>query len=248
MYEWSQFHPNTYSNQPTESIWPGAIGAFLGAFSAFIFGLITFYFQKRFERYWKHKNAVVEIEHLLQSHLNQNSSNQFLFNGAIDTLQRNHMTYTILTELRLPDDLSLRIGDIDILNRYFDYQDPIEKINHGAKTWQGMNEQLQQSITGNPNLPAPIVHKTMEYLENQARSLLKFMEAQDIDTRNLLAYIRIYLRKDRHIWSIWWLKRKNNHKPIISEDEVEQEIKMLQKEIDEISKKSRDDIAKIVGN
>ena len=88
----------------------------------------------------------------------------------------------------------------------------------------------------------------MEYLENQARSLLKFMEAQDIDTRNLLAYIRIYLRKDRHIWSIWWHKRKNNHKPIISEDEVEQEIKMLQKEIDEISKKSRDDIAKIVGN
>lgn len=231
--------------QTNNSIWPSAIGAFLGAFFAFVFGLIAFYLQKKFERYWKHKNAVVEIEHLLNNHLNQNAGNKYLLRGAISTLQRNHMTYTLLTSLRLPEDINLRIGDIDILNKYQDYEEPTIKVNHGMKAWQGLNEQLQKSIINNLNLPAPIVHKNMEQIQKQAEELLKFAIGLDEDTKYLLSYIRIYMRKDKHIWSIWLLRKIGKSKPIITKKEIERELRVLQAEIDKVSKKSRERIAKI---
>ncbi len=227
------------------SIWPGAVGAFLGAFSAFIFGLVTFYLQKKFERYWKHKNAVVEIEHILQDNLDQNSANQYLLKGAIETLQA-HMSYTLLTPLRLSEDINLRIGDLEVLNMYFDYKEPLVKVNHGMLTWQGVNTQLHQTIISNPNTPAPIVHKNMSILRSQAESLLKFMVGLDKDTQYLLGYIRLYMRKDKHIWSKWLYKKRNKEKPFISEKEIQQEVESLQSEIKEVSKKSRERIDKIM--
>jgi hypothetical protein len=229
-----------------DSIWSSALGAFFGAFAAFIFGLIAFYLQKKFERYWKHKNSVVEIEHLLQDHLDQSAANQFLLNGAIETLQRHHMTYTLLTQLRLSEDINLRVGDLELLNKYFDYKEPVVKVNHGMKTWEGMNTQLHQTIISNPTLPAPIVHQNMNHLKEQAQSLLKFMAALDKDTEYLLGYVRVYMRKDKHIWSLWLHKKRYSDAEFVSEDEIQSEIKILESEIREISEKSKERIQKIV--
>jgi hypothetical protein len=234
--------------QSKDSIWPGAVGAFLGAFFAFIFGLITFYLQKKLERYWKHKNAVVEIEHLLNDHLNDSAGNQYLLQGAIDTLKRHHMTYTLLNQFRMPEDMDLRLGDIDILNAFADYKEPVIKLNNGLTSWQGLNDRLQQNIIANPGMPAPIVHKNMEHIQKQAEALVKFLLGLDEDTKRFLAFIRIYMRKDKHIWSIWLLKKKNGDKPIISKGEIDTELKTLETEIAEISKVSRERIAKIMGN
>lgn len=229
-----------------DSVWPSAIGAFLGAFSAFVFGLITFYFQKKFERYWKHKNSVVEIEHMLQDHLDQNSANQYLLKGAIDTLQKNHMSYTLLTPLRLSDDIDLRIGDLDMLQKFYDYKEPIIKVNHGMQTWQGMNTQLHQTVTTNPSLPPPIIHANMKHLREQADTILKFMTEIDNDTSYFLGYVRVYIRKDKHIWSRWLFKIKNKEKQFISKKEIKKEVKVLQSEIEKISSESRKRIEKIM--
>lgn len=229
-----------------DSIWPGAIGAFLGAFFAFIFGLITFYLQKKFDRYWKHKNAIVEIEQLLNDHLNESAANQFLLEGAVETLKRNHMTYTLLTNLRLLPDIELRIGDLDILNKYSDYKEPVVKVNHGMKAWQGINERLHQNVISNPNLPAPIIHKNMEHIQKQAEDLIKFLKGVDANAKKFLTYIRIYMRKDKHFWSTWLLRKKN--KTIITPEEIRKESEILNKEITEISAESRKRIAKIMKN
>mgnify|MGYP001589307198 CR=1 FL=1 len=229
-----------------ESIWPSAVGAFLGAFSAFVFGLITFYFQKKMERFWKHKSAVVEIEHILQDNLDQNSANQFLLKGAIETLTRNHLTYTLLTQLRLSDDINLRIGDLEVLNKYFDYKNPVLKINHGMETWQGMNTQLQQAITANFNLPAPVVHKNLNHLRDQAQSLLKFMVSLDKDTEYLLAYVKVYMRKERHIWTRGVHKLINKNIQFVTKSEIDAEIKLLKSEIAKISQESKERIEEIM--
>lgn len=230
--------------QTRESILFSGAGAFFGALFAFLFGLVAFYFQKKFERYWKHKNAVVEIEHLLNDHLNTSAGNQYLLQGAIDTLQRNHMTYTLLTPFRLPEDISLRIGNLEVLNRYADYKEPNEKVSHGILAWQGLNEQLHQSVISNPNLPPPIVHKNMEHIQKQAESLMKFLKGLDEDMKIFLAYIRVYLRKDKHIWSVRILKIKNQ--PVVAEDEIASELKEFNKEVEENIRKSRERIAKIM--
>lgn len=234
--------------QSKDSILPSAAGAFLGAFFAFIFGLITFYLQKKFERYWKHKNAVVEIEHLLNDHLNDSAGNQYLLQGAVNTLKKYHMTYTLLNQFRMPNDMDLRIGDLDVLNAYSDYKEPVTKLDNGLASWQGLNERLQQNVIANPGMPVAIVHKNMEHIQKQAEALVKFLLGLDEDTKRFLAFIRIYMRKDRHIWSIWLLKKKNGNKPIISKEEIDKEIETLDTEITEISKESRERIAKIMGS
>jgi hypothetical protein len=185
-----------------ESIWPSALGAFFGALFAFAFGLIAFYCQKIFERYWKHRNAIIEIEHLLNDHLNNNAGNQYLVKGAINTLVRNNMPYTLLNQFRLPDDIHLRIGDLVVLNKYAEYKDPVEKVNHGMTAWQGLNERLHQNVISNPGISGNIVHTSMNHLQKSAEELYKFLILLDTDTTHFLAYIRIYLKKDKYIWSI----------------------------------------------
>lgn len=234
--------------QTNDSIWPSAVGAFLGAFFAFLFGLITFYLQKKFERYWKHKNALVELENLLNDHLNIISGNQYLLKGAFETLKKHHMTYNLLTNLRLPEDIELRIGNLEALNKYADYKEPTVKVNHGMSTWQGMNEKLQQSVITNPGIPVIAVNKNMDHIQDQAAALIKFLEGLSQDTKSFLAFIRVFMRKDRNIWSIWLLRIQAKDKPVVSDDEIKEELKILEKETKVASKQSIERITKIMGN
>jgi hypothetical protein len=230
-----------------ESIWPSALGAFLGALFAFAFGLIAFYYQKIFERYWKHRNAIIEIEHLLNDHLNNNTGNQYLVKGAINTLVKNNMPYTLLNQFRLPDDIHLRIGDLVVLNKYAEYKDPVEKVNHGMTAWQGLNERLHQNVISNPGISGNIVHTSMNHLQKSAEELYKFLILLDTDTTHFLAYIRIYLKKNKYIWSIG-MKKHFKSTQFISDDEIQKEFVSLKDEIKENSKKSRERIAQVVNN
>lgn len=232
--------------QNKEPVWPSAVGAFFGAFFAFAFGLVTFYLQKKLKRYWEHKRAVVELEHLVNDHLDNSSVNQYLLEGAIKTLQKHHMAYTLLNQFRLPKGINIRVSNLDVANAYLGYKDSALKLNHGMNTWQGLNEKLQQNVIANPELPPPIIHENMRHIQKQAESLLKFLTGLDEDAKRFLAFIRIYLRKDKHIWSIWFLKKKNKNKPIITEKEAEEELRVLDNEIKEISENSRRRIAEIM--
>ena len=232
--------------QNNTSVWPSAIGAFLGAFFAFIFGLVAFYVQRKIERYWKHRNSIVEIEQLLNDHLNNSSANQFLLKGAIETLNKHHMAYTLLNQFRIPDDIELKIGNLELLNKYSEYKEPVIKLNHGMTTWQGLNEQLQKNIIANPDIPPPIVHKNMWHISKQGKELNKFLLGLDKDTKRFLAFIRIFMRIDKYIWSIPILKIKHKNITIISKSEVDQELKTLNKEINNITKESKRRISKIM--
>lgn len=228
-----------------DSIWPSAIGAFFGAFFAFIFGLITFYVQKRLERYWKHKNAVVEIEQLLNDHLNTISGNRFLLEGAAKTLKGHNMTFTLLTQFRLPEDMNLRLGNLELLNRYADYKEPVEKLNHGMNSWQGLNDRFQQNVIANPGMPVSMVHKNMEHIQGQGETLIKFLNGLDQDTQDLLSYVRIYMRKDKHFWSLWFHKEDEERNPLITKKEVKEELNTLKEQVKKISEESKKRIDKI---
>jgi len=246
------YYHHLFNTAPTivvktqDSFLPSAIGAFLGAFFAFIFGLITFFVTKKLERYWLHKKSAVEIEHILQQHLDQNASNKYLLQGAIKTLQKKHMTYTLLDLLRLPEGIDMRIGDLELLNKYQDYEEPAIKVNHSMTAWQGLNERLSQVVINNPDLPTGVINQNMTHLEEQAGDLIKFIDGLDEETQIFLAYITVYLRKDKHYWSKWWLRKKTNRTELVTDDEVKIELKKLQKSIEEISRKSRERIAKIM--
>ena len=230
----------------TESIWPSALGAFLGAFFAFVFGLIAFYLQKKFERYWKYRNAIIKLEYLLNDHLNINAGNQYLLKGAIETLKRNKMTYTLLSQFKLAEDINLRIGDPEVLQEYVDYKGRAEKINHGMNTWQSLNEKLHQTIITNPGIAPVIVNANIDQIQQQAESLCNFLISLDNKTKHFLAYIRIYLKKDKYFWSIWLEKKRRRNNKIIYDNDIEKELLELKNEIDDITRKSREEIMQII--
>ena len=68
----------------------------------------------------------------------------------------------------------------------------------------------------------------------------------DIKTKYFLAYIRIYIKRDKYIWSIWLQKKIQRNDKIISDDDIQKELLEITNEIDEISRKSREEIAQII--
>lgn len=225
-----------------------ASGAFFGAFAAFIFGLMAYFIQKKFERYFKHKYATVELEHLLQEHLDRSSGNQYLLEEAKSTIQTDVFPFTLLNTFELPKDISLRLGELALINRYFDYHGTVVRINHSLLTWQKLNEKIQEaSIAG--ALSENAKKKNLTHLYDQGEILIKFLKSLDDETEWLVAYTRVFMRKDKFIWSINWQKWNNNLKvgeDLVSEKLVQAEIKEMQKEIKEIQKISKEKIAKIM--
>jgi hypothetical protein len=74
----------------------------------------------------------------------------------------------------------------------------------------------------------------------------KFLTALNRDTERFLAYIRIYLKKDRHIWSLYLQKKLREGKRVINDDDIRNELAGLKDEIAEISRKSPEEIAQII--
>lgn len=224
------------------SFFADAAGAFFGAFFAFMFGLVAYYVQKKLDRYHKHKNSVVELEHLLQEHFDISSGNQYLLKGAIETINKGAFNFTILTPFRLPEDITLRFGNLELLNKYMPYSTSVTKLNHGMMTWGKMVDQLHQAAIAGALSPQA-KKANQDHLKAQAMDLIRFLLGLDQETKELVAYVRVFLRKEKYIWSIPLLERSG--KQIVSKGEVEAEREKLEEEMEEIGEESRKQIDEI---
>lgn len=224
-----------------DSNWDAGLGVFIGAFLAFIFGLATFIIQKKWERYSEHKNALVVLENLLNEHLNTSGSNKYLLEGAITTLNKDALSYTLLSQFELLDKKGTDLGDLIVLNEYFTYKDTIIKLNHSMATWEGINEIYRQNVITNSDFRKQNREANSSHLIDNANVIIKFLDSQFEDTVILLALIRVFMRKER-IWL--WLLRKNNQQ-LVTEKEIGIEILILKKEIEDEKNKSKSKIAKI---
>lgn len=241
-----RFHPyiECLTNQDKNNFLADASGAFFGALFAFGFGLIAYFIQKKFDRYHKHKNAVVELEYLLQEHLDLNAGNRYLLQGAIKTIDKGAFNFTILTPFRLPENLSLKLGNLELINRYAGYCVSASKLNHSMATWEKMTDQLHQAAIAGA-LTEDAKKANQAHLRAQAMDLIRFLFGLEKETKELVSYVRIFLRLDKNIWSIPLLEKKLGTKEIITHKEVKAEEKKMEKEIEEIGKESRDRIDQI---
>jgi len=247
-YRGHRFYSQIAETKPDNTFLADASGAFFGAFFAFIFGLVAYFIQKKFDRYHKHTYATVELEYLLQEHLDRSSANQYLLDGAIATISKDAFAFTLLSEFRLPEDISLRLGELALINRYADYQPSPVTMKHAMMTWQKMNEKLHEAaISGALTEVAKKLNQN--HLVAQAKDVIKFLKGLDEDTKYLVSYVRVFMRKDKHIWSIPLIKRRGSLKQgddIVSYKEVKAELKVMEKEIADVQKNSRAKIEKIV--
>lgn len=207
-----------------------ASGAFFGAFFAFMFGLITYYWTKWVERQKKDYDTMVKLEGVLNEHLNTFSRNEYLIHGSIDTLNKGAMTYNILRKYRLVEDVELSFLDLDLINKYFEYRDSTNSLNNDFEVANKATDILREAL-----LSGKVDHTAINFNSRIAvanlTALNKMASVTDDETKKLLCLIRIKIREDMPgligIRRLFW-------KPYIpTAQEFEKEMSKLEKEIAE---------------
>lgn len=212
-----------------------ASGAFFGAFFAFMFGLVTYYWTRWVERQNKDYNGMVNLEGVLNEHLNIFSGNDHLIRGSINTLKAGAMTYNILRKYRIVEDLELSFLDLDLINKYFDYRHSINALNNDFEVANKACDILREvSLDG--KVPDEAVKHNAQILIGQLTTLNNMASVTDEETKSLLCLVRIKIREDKPgflgIRRLFW----KPYKP--TKRELNEEMKKLKKEIAETKEAS----------
>lgn len=218
-------------------------GAFIGAFFAFVFGLIAIKINQVRERFFKHQKAVVELEYLLNDHLNSIATNQYLIANTIPILKSKYYTYNKLQLFRLPLDLELKLGDLYIINKFFDYKESIVRVNSDfQKTNRAFNNLSSFALTQG----TPPADRNFTHLVEQLELIDRFLESLLSDTKVLLAVVRIYFKKLESFKDKGINIYKINGYKKITKKELERELNLMKEEIEQTMKKSKSKVEKII--
>lgn len=219
-------------------------GAFFGAFFAFLFGGLAFFIKTRRDRFILHKNALVEIEYLLNEHLNDIAKNSYLIEHDLEIIKKEHLTYDRLYELRLPAGIELKLGDLEIINRYSSYRESILRIN---ADFNKINKALDLISNYAVTHDKKVHSDNFKHLAEQMETVNKFLKLLTNETKELLAYTRIYMQRVDSLKE----KRLNIYKlngyREITEEELKEEQEKLNKEIEQTMKESKERIKQAIG-
>ena len=172
-----------------------AVGAFLGSFSAFIFGIIAYGYTKRREKWKTHHDAVVKAEYLMNRHLNQIYRNIFLLKGALETYAKGAFSENVLSPIENPEFLH-DFHNIEIINTYADYQSFVEKVNHDLEGWNRSNDRMfTAALSG--KVPPPDIAVNIKHLAENTEEIIHHMEDLMEETYTMGAYIREFLKVDK---------------------------------------------------
>ena len=108
---------------------PEFLGAFSGAFFAFLFGLASYTIIKRYERFVQHHNALVVLERLLNEHVDIIGLNKKTALNTQKILEKQQLTHNRLLELPSRNELNTDLGSISLVNSYFSYERWLHRIN-----------------------------------------------------------------------------------------------------------------------
>lgn len=171
-----------------------AVGSFLGAFFAFIFGIIAYDYTKRREKWKLHHDAVVKAEYLVNRHLNQISGNILLLKGAVETYSKGAFSENILAPIENPDFLH-DFHNIEIINTYADYQSLLEMVNHDLSGWNRSNDRMFTAALSGVVPPSDIA-VNRNNLSKRTKEIISHLEDLMQETYTTGAYIREFLKFD----------------------------------------------------
>jgi len=192
-----------------------------------------------------HKNAVVELEYLINEHFNVMAKDNYLIEHDIAVLRDEHFTYDRLYELRLIVGLELKIGDLDVINRYFTYKESVATVNGDLnRTNLALDNINNAAIARGPDF---IHKKNFVLIANNMEILNKFLKSLTDEAKDLLAFIRVYSRRINSYKEKGLNIYKLDGYRDISEEEIKEELRILNKEVDETMKESEKNIRKTLG-
>jgi len=213
---------------------PEFVGAFSGAFFAFLFGIISYRIIKRFERFIQHRNALITLDRLLNEHIDLIGLNR---TGALNTspILRNHkLTHNRLIKLPVRKELNTELGSLDIANRYFSYERGVYRTNVDSQSLNYTLTRFEDVMIGGGVLPGENWH----YIVGAIDQVPGHLDKLETETKLLLSLVRIHIRRlaGRGIWYA------NTHKDLditVTNKELADEILTLENEIKASVERSR---------
>lgn len=139
--------------------------AFLGGFSA---GLFSYYFNSqsrlkelRHTKYFEHRNTIVQIEHELIGARASLSRNLESIKVALEAKKDRYRFILRFFNLDISSGLSLKLLDLNFINKYSEVYIIFKSINSDVEYLQGMVEQIQLKIDVDEPKPTPAVISQM---------------------------------------------------------------------------------------
>lgn len=211
------------------------VGAFLGAFFAFGFGIVAYDYTKKRERWKLHHDAVVKAEYLINRHLNQISGSILLLKGAVEAYSKGVFSENILIPVENPNFLQ-DFYNLQIINTYANYQALLEKVNHDLESWNRSNDRMfTAALSGRISLAD--IRKNRANLSNRTEQIISHLEDLMNEAYTTGAYIRVFLKADKRP-KFANLNQTANIK--ITTKQITAERKILVKESKENMKKDRE--------
>lgn len=226
------------------------MGGFAGAFFAFLFLRLGEALTKIYERQNKHYNALVRLEHVCNRYLSIISNNVFVVDDfttlAKKALEENKpfIYFNVLHEFVLDEEIILSLSNLDLINDVFSFEMGINKMNNSISATNRFYGEIKSAF----------IQKTIDFdtykvnvgiLVSKLSELKAFLVDLERENKEIVATARI-LMKDKPIFTslIHMFSKKGYPNDI--ETKTIQEIKELDKEIEQVRAASQTRIDNIL--
>ncbi|MDZ4240868.1 MAG: hypothetical protein U1D31_01950 [Patescibacteria group bacterium] len=209
---------------------PEFLGAFAGAFFAFLFGVISYHLIKRYERFILHRNALVGLERLLNEHLDIIGLNRATALSTQRILEAHRLTHNRLLELSVREGLDTDLGNLDIANRYFIYTRGVHRTNVDTQSMNYTLTRFEDVMIGGKPLEAENWH----YITGAFAQIPGHMDKLERETKEILCITRIHIARLARK-GIWYANTQKEWSVEVTDEELKKEVMKLEEEIRMVS-------------
>lgn len=224
-------------------VFAATLGALLGALAAFALVIIRDWIHKVFERKLKHYNALVMLEGQLQDQGGSIHDNLCILPSFIAALNNGTLYWTKLAEIEYDRKIIHDLHNLELINDLYSYYYGLRRANSDIRMLQGAYKTIEQAF-----IAKNIDHKT--YLQNVKDivinlNILKLYLEKDVqkDLVGIIAKVRLLMKKDQTLGMK--IKRLLVGSSKLTKEEIEEEIRAVEKEVANSKKNSKAEKDKI---
>lgn len=228
-----------------------AVGAFLGAFFAYLFMRVRDVFTKIHERHKDNFNALVRLEHLCCENMDTIANNIWIIDDFHTTVgqalkQGQAAIYgNRFHKLAFPEDIILKLTGIDFMNEVLSYKVDFSRLNNDIETINVMYDSFKNALIGG-TIDINTYRVNAQFALDKSLELKYFLSSLEGKTLRINAYTRILCREQKPLLTkIVLLTFKKKVFTDAFNSKVEKEIEAIKKGRNEVAAKSKKELEEI---
>lgn len=226
-----------------------AVGAFFGAFFAFLFLRIADWLRAFTARRRRAREVLVRLQHRLNALLSALDDNAYIIDGFRNGIEKSRPNTDIFVwHSRLQDVGTLDPGyiellDVGLINDHFVLDTHLYKLNKSMETINYAYGDVKNALIAG-RMTTDNYMRNLENVQSNLAELRQHIAATMEEVKANIAAGRVFLRKVKWLAPIlrWVVRRKDS---VWFETRFERELKRLDTEIEQVKKESRERLERI---